>query len=446
MQEKQATGLDTRMMVPVYAGVFVILCQCFLPWISMPILKRCRMPRTCTIFHTGEWIAQMQTAAQECSRVEMLPFSQEEFLGWMHISRWLAVASAVMIAVMAFVVGSVLVRKTKSKRVVRLGFVLDLLYSLGLCALGLCMNLSINQRMGRPNTFFNLSIHSEVQVTSWVYGQILVSLLVFLAAGRLLSVQDTAPPEMYVERTMREDHRIGHRTWLTLALILFAIPLVIAFGVYFLADRSNVFIGFCIVCLAMLPFAMVFEGRKPQARELLIIAVMSGIAVVSRMAFFMIPQFKPLAAVVIIAGITLGPEAGFLTGAVSGFVSNFFFGQGPWTPWQMFAFGIIGFLGGLLFYRNKWLKHLSPKKKLGAECLYGGFATLLIYGLIMDLSGILTMTANGITWEALLAKVVSGFGFNLVHASSTVIFLFFLAEPMEKKLNRIKKKYGILEH
>ena len=101
---------------------------------------------------------------------------------------------------------------------------------------------------------------------------------------------------------------------------------------------------------------------------MLLIAVMAAIAVVGRMAFFMLPQFKPVTAIVIITGISLGAEAGFLTGAVAGFVSNFFFGQGPWTPWQMFAFGIIGFLAGLLF-RGKREKYKKSKLIL---CLYGG--------------------------------------------------------------------------
>ena len=92
----------------------------------------------------------------------------------------------------------------------------------------------------------------------------------------------------------------------------------------------------------MLPFFLVFENRRPQAREVVVIAVMAALAVAGRAAFFMLPQFKPTAAIVIIAGVGLGAEAGFLTGALAGFVSNFFFGQGPWTPWQMFAFGIPG--------------------------------------------------------------------------------------------------------
>lgn len=445
MQEKQATGLDTRMLAPVYAGVCVIICQFFAPWVTIPMLKRCRLPNTYSVFHSGELIRNIQTAAQECTRIEMEPLTQREFSGLLTISSCLKVASLLIICLMLLVIASVLIRKTKSKTVVRICFGFHLIYNLGICGLGVLLNLLVNQKMGRPNTFFNLSIHSEVLVTSWIYGQILLSVILLFAAGKLLTLRESYVPQMYVERTMHKDRRVSYRTWTALALILFAIPLVIFFGIYFLGDRSNIFIGLCIICLAMLPFIMVFEGRKPQARELLIIAVMSGLAVVGRMAFFMLPQFKPITGIVIIAGIGLGAEAGFLTGAVSGFVSNFFFGQGPWTPWQMFAFGIIGFLAGLLFHRNKWLKHTNKYVRLVLECLYGGLATLFIYGFILDFSGVLTMTANGITWEALLAKVASGFVFNLIHATSTVVTLLFLAQPMEKKLDRIKKKYGILE-
>jgi len=70
--------------------------------------------------------------------------------------------------------------------------------------------------------------------------------------------------------------------------------------------------------------------------------------VLGRAAFFMVPQFKPILALVILAGLTLGSPAGFMTGAMTAFVSNFFFGQGPWTPWQMAALGLVGFLAGLL--------------------------------------------------------------------------------------------------
>lgn len=433
------------MLTPVYAAVFTIFCQCFMPWISMPILKRCRVPGNYKVFETGTMIRNIQTAAKECSRVEMAPLTEQELSRMMQMRLGIQIASVLVIAAMVWVIASVLIRRTRSKTAVRIGFALNLCYGAGACVLVVLMNLLINGKMGQPNSFFNLTVHSKVQLTSWIYGQMLLSILMLSLAGKLLSLEENPEPQKYVERRIREDRRVSRRTWMAIAMILVAIPLAIFFGVYFMGDRGYVFIGLCIVCLAMVPFAMVFEDRKPQARELLLIAVMSGIAVAGRMAFFMIPQFKPVTAVVIIAGIGLGAEAGFLTGAVSGFVSNFFFGQGPWTPWQMFAFGIIGFLAGILFHRNRWLKKLDERIQLGLQCMYGGLATLVIYGLIMDLSGVLTMTANGISWEAMLAKVISGLPFNAIHGLSTVIFLLFLAGPMEKKLDRIKKKYGILE-
>lgn len=145
------------------------------------------------------------------------------------------------------------------------------------------------------------------------------------------------------------DNRISRRTLLAAMLILVIIPGTILFGVFFLNDRKYYFISLLIVIYTMVPFVMVFENRKPQARELIVIAVLSAIAVAGRGAFFMLPQFKPVVAIVIITGVCFGAESGFLVGAVAGFVSNFFFGQGPWTPWQMFCFGIIGFIAGIFF-------------------------------------------------------------------------------------------------
>ncbi|WP_243129582.1 ECF transporter S component [Clostridium sp. HBUAS56017] len=166
------------------------------------------------------------------------------------------------------------------------------------------------------------------------------------------------------------------------------------------------------------------------------IAVLVAIAVVGRMAFFMIPQFKPVMAIVIVAGVCFGREAGFLTGALSAFVSNFFFGQGPWTPWQMFAFGLVGFLAGLIFSESKL------KEKRWLLCLFGGVTTLIIYGGLINLST-LFITMQKVTLEAVLAVYVSGFYFDLVHSASTVIFLALIYKPMLGKMERIKMKYGI---
>ena len=443
MQKKQATGLDTRMMTPVYAGIFCIICQWLLPWISIPALKYSRRPTAYRLSRMAQCLESIQICTQTGGKLKMPPLTTEEIGFLQPFLTGLQWASAVMMGLLAVCCVVVVVKKTKSKAMVYTAFSMHVILVIAQIVLLMLGNAALNNRMGRPNTFINLSVHSYMQLTSWVYAQLLVSIGILALANRFLSVRDDAPA-LYVERISQEDRRIGRRTWTAIALILVAIPFVIFFGIFFLNDRSSVFIGICIICLAMLPFAMVFEDRKPQARELLVIAVMAGIAVAGRMAFFMVPQFKPVCAVVIIAGIGLGAEAGFLTGAVSGFVSNFFFGQGPWTPWQMFAYGIIGFLAGLLFHRNRWLANAKTWVRRLVECLYGGLATIVIYGLIMDVSAVLNFS-SGFSWEMLLAKLISGLPFNLIHGVSTVFFLWVLAIPMEKKLNRIKKKYGILE-
>jgi len=234
------------------------------------------------------------------------------------------------------------------------------------------------------------------------------------------------------------DHRLNRRTGLAAALILFVIPATILLGVFVLNDRKYYFISLLIILYTMIPFAMVFENRKPQARELIVIAVLAAIAVAGRAAFFMLPQFKPVVAIVIIAGVSLGAEAGFLVGATTGFVSNFFFGQGPWTPWQMFCFGIIGFIAGILFKKG-----LLKKTKLSL-CIFGGLSTLLIYGGIIN-AGSLMMFSSHFSWEALLTVYISGFWFDMVHAIATVVFLFFISRPMIEKLDRIKSKYGLID-
>lgn len=231
--------------------------------------------------------------------------------------------------------------------------------------------------------------------------------------------------------------KLKKRTWAAVIGILL-IPAIIAFGVIVLEDRSYYFVSLLILAVTMLPFLLVFEHRKPMARELVLLATLSALAVAGRAAFFMLPQFKPVVAIVILTAVTLGPEAGFLVGAVSGFVSNFFFGQGPWTPWQMFSFGIVGFLAGILAVRG-----ILPKKRW-ALCLYGGIATVVIYGGIMNFSSAI-LFGGKLTVKSLLAIYASGVPFDLIHGASTVIFLFFLANPMMEKIGRMQKKYGLLE-
>ncbi len=169
------------------------------------------------------------------------------------------------------------------------------------------------------------------------------------------------------------------------------------------------------------------------------IAVLCAIAVVSRAAFVMLPQFKPMTGIVIISGMAFGPSAGFLTGAVSGFVSNFIFGQGPWTPWQMFAFGVAGFIGGLL--KNKGL--MKGEKRFSSAVL-GGLIVMLITGPILDTCTLFTMSSV-VNAASAGAIYLAGVPFNAVHAAATALTILLLGKPMLEKLERIRIKYGLME-
>ncbi len=226
------------------------------------------------------------------------------------------------------------------------------------------------------------------------------------------------------------------RTLVSCLLILLAIPLTIFLGIRFFDDRKYYFISLLIMLETVIPFLMVFEKRKPKARELVLISVLCAIAVAGREAFFMLPQFKPVLAIIILAGVTLGGETGFLVGAVTGFVSNFFFGQGPWTTWQMFALGIVGFLAGILF--SGFIKRTKVSLSL-----FGFISAIVIYGGIMNPASVI-MWQDNVTAEMIIAAYIRGLEFDLIHALSTFFFLWFISEAMMEKIERIKIKYGLI--
>ena len=231
--------------------------------------------------------------------------------------------------------------------------------------------------------------------------------------------------------------RLPKRTVAATVVILLLIPLTILVGTTYLNDERYLFISLLVLLEAMTPFFLVFEGRRPQARELVLIAVLSAIAVAGRTAFFALPQVKPMLALVIIAGVALGGETGFITGAVAMLVSNIYFGQGAWTPWQMFAAGIIGYLSGVLFQKG------FLRRSRGSLCVFGFLMTICIYGLVMNFATIVLVRAP-MNAASLIAYYGQGLPMDIIHALSTLIILFFASEPMLEKLDHVKTKYGIL--
>ena len=294
------------------------------------------------------------------------------------------------------------------------------------------------------------------------------------------------------------------RLALTAVLIFLVIPALIALTVFLGSKRLYMPLSLLILVMIMAPFFMIFERRRPRAREVVLIAMMSALTVASHTFFHIAFPVQIGTAMVIISGISLGPEAGFLIGAMSRFVCNFYMGQGAWTPWQMFCWGLLGFLAGLAFNReiskqnsiSNFKKMMAPvlcvifselvayisflvwpgndktffgwrvylfgiiglllavifqKGKLKADNLtmavFTFVVTFVIYGGIMNFAAMcLSMNepgSLGIGVKALKALYVSGVGYDFYHALTAAICVFVIGTPMVNKLERIKIKYGI---
>ena len=228
--------------------------------------------------------------------------------------------------------------------------------------------------------------------------------------------------------------------WLTLVTAA-VMGVTIFAGSVLGGDRVYYVISALVAIYSLVPFFVGFERSKPQIRELVVISVLIAIGVIGRQAFFMLPQMKPVIAISVIAGASLGPGAGFLVGAMIAFVSNFFFGQGPWTPWQMMALGLAGMFAGLIF--QKWNRRGPKPSKVHkiAVCVFG-LVSGYFYGLIVDLWTLFGYTEKP-SLNAYLVVKSTAIWFDTLLAISTFMFLWVLYAPMIKKLNRIKLKYGM---
>ncbi|MRG85766.1 ECF transporter S component [Salinibacillus xinjiangensis] len=193
-------------------------------------------------------------------------------------------------------------------------------------------------------------------------------------------------------------------------------------------------LSFIIMLASFLPFMIRFSRRKILTRELVVLAILAAIAAVSRVPFSSLPSVQPTTFVIIVAAVTLGPQSGFVIGTLAAMVSNLFLGQGPWTPWQMYAWGMIGLMAGLL--GKTWLM----QSKLG-RCIYG-FVVGFLFGWIMNFWFIVGVMQE-INWQAILLYYSGSFYFDLAHALSNVFFLFLFSKSWMNIIQRFKVKYGL---
>ena len=224
--------------------------------------------------------------------------------------------------------------------------------------------------------------------------------------------------------------------FMILIVFLALLPITLYVGMH-ISGRGYYIIGTAIIVELMLPFFMRFEGRKVEARELVVVAVLCALAVGGRVVI-PVPNFKAAFAIIIISGISFGPETGYMVGAITALVSNFFYGQGPYTPWQMMAYGAGGMLTGFIFLNKRM------RKESWLLALVGFVIVVAWIGPLLDSSQVFLMMpeVNKITFAAAL---VSGFPINVSQGICTAFILYFFGNPLLDKLERIKLKYGIME-
>lgn len=223
------------------------------------------------------------------------------------------------------------------------------------------------------------------------------------------------------------------KKWMTYLILGAAVPAVVIGGALIFRGKQYAWISLCAALLACVPFFLRFEHKSTDPKNMILIAVLTALSVLGRILFAPIPGFKPVTAMVVITAMYFGSEAGFLTGALSAVISNFYFGQGPWTPFQMMSWGLVGLLAGVLaqpLRRSRWV--LAG---------YGAVAGVL-YSFLMDIWTVLW--ADGyFNLPRYLAAIISAAPFTAEYAVSNVIFLLLLAKPIGKILNRIQVKYGL---
>lgn len=177
-----------------------------------------------------------------------------------------------------------------------------------------------------------------------------------------------------------------------------------------------------------------FEASRPPLRQLMPTAVLAATAAAGRVLFAPIPDVKPVSAIAVIAGATLGRRSGFMVGAVAALVSNFFFGQGSWTPWQMYAWGLVGYLGGVFADRGLLER--------GGVLYAWGFLSALMYGAILNGYYVLGFV-RPLTWPSVLAAYAAGFPLDCVHGVATAAFLAAIWLPWGRAIRRVVAKYDL---
>lgn len=226
----------------------------------------------------------------------------------------------------------------------------------------------------------------------------------------------------------------GERRGLAVEVVSLASAFIVLIACAFTGFEQTALLSLVVVTASLGVFFAGFERGSVRLRDTMPAVVLAALAAAGRILFAPIPSFKPVTAVTIIAGAVFGRRTGFMVGALAGLASNFFFGQGPWTPWQMYAWGMMGYCAGL-FGKTRVFDSVP------AVCVYG-FVSALGYGLIINVWSIAAFY-HPQDMVQLLAVYAAALPFDIAHGVSTMVFLLALYAPWKRKLLRMRAKYDL---
>lgn len=219
------------------------------------------------------------------------------------------------------------------------------------------------------------------------------------------------------------------RNLLRYLIPLVLIPAVVALGATVFPQKQHLLVSLGVAVLSLTLFLCGFERRLTGSRRMVLAAVLIALCIAGRL----LPLVKPVTAIIILAGMYLGGETGFFVGSLAATLSNFYFGQGPWTAFQMLAWGLIGLIAG-------WLNRPLKQSRLWLLC-YGSLCGVA-YSLVMDVWTVLWY-GGGFRWQLYLSATAAALPHTLLYCLSNLVFLWFLAKPIGKKLERVRVKYGV---
>jgi energy-coupling factor transport system substrate-specific component len=190
--------------------------------------------------------------------------------------------------------------------------------------------------------------------------------------------------------------------------------------------------SFVILAFVLLGGFAWYERSRPPSQVVALVAALAALAIAGRIAFAAFPNVKPTTDIVVFAGYALGPAPGFAVGALAGLVSNFWFGQGPWTPWQMAGWGMCGLMGAGLALGARNAGRLS----LAAVCGLAGIA----YGVLLNFS-LMATYGGDLSLERFLTLEARAIPFDVAHVVGNVAFALLAGPAMVRMLTRFRRRF-----